>query len=73
MARNYEFHNSIFVPQLDLTSGNVVHFDGKTAPIALILAHEMTHTSVKELMRKCALGQRRKQVKHELLYTRNCD
>jgi hypothetical protein len=44
MARNYEFHNSIFVPQLDLTSGNIVHFDGKTAPIASILAHEMTHT-----------------------------
>jgi hypothetical protein len=32
------------VPQLDLTSGNIVHFDGKTAPIASILAHEMTHT-----------------------------
>ncbi len=44
MARNYEFHNSIFVPQLDLTSGNVVHFDGTAAPIASILAHEMTHT-----------------------------
>ncbi len=44
MARNYEFNNSIFVPQLDLTSRNVVHFDGRTAPIAAILAHEMTHT-----------------------------
>src|SRR5260370_32629752 len=44
MARNYEFNNSIFVPQLDLTAGNVVHFDGRTGPIAAILAHEMTHT-----------------------------
>jgi hypothetical protein len=44
MARNYEFNNSIFVPQLDLASGTVVHFDGRTAPIAAILAHEMTHT-----------------------------
>src|SRR6266851_5964903 len=44
MARNYEFNNSIFVPQLDLSSEKVVHFDGRTAPIATILAHEMTHT-----------------------------
>jgi hypothetical protein len=44
MGRNYEFHNSIFVPRLDLASGNVVHFDGTAAPIAAILAHEMTHT-----------------------------
>ena len=44
MARNYEFNNSIFVPQLDLTTGNVVHFDGRRAPIAAIFAHEMTHT-----------------------------
>jgi hypothetical protein len=44
IGRNYEFNNSIFVPQLDLASGTVVHFDGRTAPIAAILAHEMTHT-----------------------------
>jgi len=44
VARNYEFNNSIFVPQLDLSSEKVVHFDGRTAPIATILAHEMTHT-----------------------------
>jgi hypothetical protein len=44
MARNYEFNNSIFVPQLDLSRGLVVHFDGRTAPIPEILAHEMTHT-----------------------------
>ena len=44
MARNYEFNNSIFVPQLDLSTEQVVHFDGRTAPIATILAHEMTHT-----------------------------
>jgi hypothetical protein len=44
IARNYEFNNSIFVPQLDLGSASVVHFDGRTAPIATILAHEMTHT-----------------------------
>jgi hypothetical protein len=44
MARNYEFNNSIFVTQLDLATEKVVHFDGRTAPIATILAHEMTHT-----------------------------
>lgn len=44
MARMYEFNNSVFVPQLDVASGKVVHFDGRTAPIAAILAHEMTHT-----------------------------
>jgi len=44
MARNYEFNNSIFVPQLDLSAEKVVHVDGRTAPIATILAHEMTHT-----------------------------
>jgi hypothetical protein len=44
MARNYEFNNSIFVPQLDLSSKKVVHFDGRTAPITVILSHEMAHT-----------------------------
>src|SRR6266852_5553928 len=44
MGRMYEFHNSLFVPQLDLASGKIVHFDGRRAPMAWILAHEMTHT-----------------------------
>jgi hypothetical protein len=49
-GRMYEFHNSIFVPQLDLANGDVVHFDGRKAPISWILAHEMTHTLTQKKM-----------------------
>jgi len=48
MGRMYEFNHSVFVPQLDLATRKVVHFDGRTAPIAAILAHEMTHTLIQK-------------------------
>jgi hypothetical protein len=44
MARNCELGNAIFLPRLDLQRRQVVHFDGRTADAADILAHEMTHT-----------------------------
>ena len=44
MARNCELGNAIFLPSLNLQRRQVVHFDGRTADAAEILAHEMTHT-----------------------------
>ena len=44
MARNVELGNAIFLPRLDLQRRQVVHFDGRSADAAEILAHEMTHT-----------------------------
>jgi hypothetical protein len=44
MAKNYELGNSIFLPMLDTTTHEVVHFDGRRAPMASILAHEAAHT-----------------------------
>ena len=44
MARNVELWNAIFLPRLDLQNRQVVHFDGRRADAAEILAHEMTHT-----------------------------
>lgn len=44
MAKNYELGNSIYVPMLDAPTLEVVHFDGRRAPIASILAHEAAHT-----------------------------
>jgi hypothetical protein len=43
MARHSELGGRIFVPRFNLASGRVDHFDGRSAPIPSILAHEMTH------------------------------
>lgn len=43
MARHSELGGHIFVPRFDLATGRVDHFDGRSAPVAAILAHEMTH------------------------------
>ncbi|MGE3511371.1 MAG: hypothetical protein AB7N65_21080 [Vicinamibacterales bacterium] len=47
LARNSEIGERIFVPQLEPATAEVVHFDGRRAPAAPILAHEVTHTYVR--------------------------
>ena len=44
IARNYEIGNSIFIPTLDVAHGRIVHFDGRSADAANIIAHEAVHT-----------------------------
>jgi hypothetical protein len=46
MAKNVELRNAIFLPAIDLDRGRVVQFDGRSSPIASIVAHEATHTDV---------------------------
>ena len=46
MGRNCEIGNAIFIPGLDVRLGRVVHFDGRSAEAASILAHECVHTLV---------------------------
>jgi hypothetical protein len=48
IARNVELGNAIFLPDLDTEAGRVVHFDGRSAPLDEILAHEATHTFVQD-------------------------
>jgi hypothetical protein len=48
IARNVEFGNAIFLPRLDRDAARVVHFDGRSAPLDEILAHEAMHTLVQE-------------------------
>jgi hypothetical protein len=48
MARNVEIGHAIFVPRLDVASGRLVHFDGRSTPAAAVLAHEIMHTFVTE-------------------------
>jgi hypothetical protein len=48
MARNVELTHAILLPKLEERKGLVVHFDGRTAELAEILAHEATHTFVRE-------------------------
>jgi hypothetical protein len=48
MARNVELTHAILLPKLEAEKGLVVHFDGRTAALAEILAHEATHTFVQE-------------------------
>lgn len=43
LARHSELGGNIFVPKLDVRACAVEHFDGRSAPIAVIAAHEMTH------------------------------
>jgi hypothetical protein len=44
IARNYEIGNPILVPTLDMERGRIVHFDGRSARAANIIAHEAVHT-----------------------------
>jgi hypothetical protein len=44
IARNHEIGNAIFVPTLDGKRERIVHFDGRSAGAANILAHEAVHT-----------------------------
>ncbi|HYR46685.1 MAG TPA: hypothetical protein VER78_06735 [Thermoanaerobaculia bacterium] len=46
MGRNCEIGNAVFIPRLDVQGGRVVHFDGRSAEAASILAHECAHTLV---------------------------
>jgi hypothetical protein len=48
MARNVELTHAILLPMLQEEKALVVHFDGRTAELAEILAHEATHTFVQE-------------------------
>jgi hypothetical protein len=48
IARNTEVGNAIFLPRLDPDGARVVHFDGRSAPLEEILAHEAIHTFVQE-------------------------
>ena len=48
MARNVDIGHAIFVPRLDVASGRIVHFDGRSTPAAAVLAHEIMHTYVTE-------------------------
>jgi len=48
MARNVEIGHAIFVPRLDVASGRLMHFDGRSTPAAAVLAHEIMHTFVTE-------------------------
>jgi hypothetical protein len=43
IARNYEIGNAIFIPTLDMERERIVHFDGRNAGAANILAHEAVH------------------------------
>jgi len=46
IGRNCEVGNAIFLPSLDARAGRVVHFDGRSADAAAILAHECVHTLI---------------------------
>jgi hypothetical protein len=46
MAKNYELGNSIYLPMIEATALEVVHFDGRRGPLASILAHEAAHTEL---------------------------
>jgi hypothetical protein len=48
MARNVELGNAIYLPNLDPSAAKVVHFDGRSAPLEEILAHEAIHTFVQQ-------------------------
>jgi hypothetical protein len=48
MARNFELNDSIFVPRLDLETGEVVHFDGRRGPIVWIVGHEVVHSLIRK-------------------------
>ena len=48
MGHNFELHNSIFVPMMDLDRSMITHFDGRVSELPWILAHEMTHTLVQK-------------------------
>ena len=48
MARNVEIGHAIFVPRLDVATGRIVHFDGRSTSAAAVLAHEIMHTFVTE-------------------------
>jgi hypothetical protein len=48
IARNVEIGNAIVLPDLDDEVARVVHFDGRSAPLDEILAHEATHTFVQD-------------------------
>jgi hypothetical protein len=48
IARNVELGNAIFLPRIDREAARVVHFDGRSAPLDAILAHEATHTLVQD-------------------------
>ena len=55
MARNFELGNSIFVPQLNVASQQIRHFDGRQADAANLLAHEVVHTLVQKRIGLIAL------------------
>ena len=44
IARNYEIGNAIFIPMLDVKRSRIIHFGGRHAGAANILAHEAVHT-----------------------------
>jgi hypothetical protein len=46
IARNVDIGNAILLRELDDRAGRVVHFDGRSAPIEEILAHEATHSFI---------------------------
>jgi hypothetical protein len=48
IARNVDLGNAILLPDLNHEAARVVHFDGRSAPLDQILAHEATHTFVQE-------------------------
>ncbi len=48
IARNVELGNAIFLPDLGVDAATVVHFDGRSAPLDEILAHEAAHTFVQD-------------------------
>jgi hypothetical protein len=48
IARNVDLGNAILLPDLNHEAARVVHFDGRSAPLDEILAHEATHTFVQE-------------------------
>jgi hypothetical protein len=48
MARNVDMGNAILLPELDARGARVLHFDGRTAPLEEILAHEAIHSFVQD-------------------------